>query len=242
MAKWIGLSAVTSLFLPGLPRQTTTMDLLTKVLDYRPQSIISAICMSFGAYLCLAVIYRIWFHPLAKYPGPFLAKFTDIYPMVAMFKMTRCHWQNEMIQKYGSPVRVATNQLFFADMKSWVDIYGQSSNPCLKEPGFYDQMTATGATSVFNATNRVEHARVRRLLSHAFSLSALLQDEQFVRQKVDELDMLVFAPAAQAGESIDIFGKMMCHFLDISSHFSYGKSFNSLSGQGEISHTDMDCL
>jgi hypothetical protein len=28
-------------------------------------------------YLVTIVVYRLWFHPLAKYPGPFLARITD---------------------------------------------------------------------------------------------------------------------------------------------------------------------
>ncbi|OQV11109.1 hypothetical protein CLAIMM_15004 [Cladophialophora immunda] len=191
-------------------------------------------------YVLAVIVYRIWFHPLAKYPGPFLAKFTDIYPMVVAFRMTRLYWQYDMLQKYGSPVRVATNQLFFSDMKSWVDIYGQSSSPCLKEPHFYDPFTATGANSVFNEKDKAAHARVRRLLSHAFSLNALLKDEPFIQQKVQTLDEMVFRP--NTGQTVDIFGKMMCHFLDISSYFSFGTSFNSVSGQGGISHRDMDCF
>lgn len=193
-------------------------------------------------YVVSVIIYRIWFHPLSKYPGPFLAKFTDIYPMVAMFNMTRLYWQYDMLKTYGSPVRVATNQLFFSDMKSWVDIYGQSSNPCLKEATFYAPFTATGANSVFNEIEKGAHARVRRLLSHAFSLQALLRDEPIIRKRIEVLDDVVFKPAAQSGEVVDIFGKMMCHFLDISSYFSFGKSFESVPNRGEISHKDMDCL
>lgn len=193
-------------------------------------------------YVLSVVIYRIWFHPLAKYPGPFFGKFTDVYPMVAMFKMTRVYWQYDMLKRYGSPVRVSTNQLFFSDMKSWGDIYGQSSNPCLKEPAFYHGLSATGATSVFNEKDKTEHARVRRLLSHAFSLNALLKDEPLVQQKVEVLNDMVFKPAAEKREAVDIFGKMMCHFLDISSFFSFGRSFDSVSGRGEISHQNMDCL
>jgi hypothetical protein len=47
------------------------------------------------------VIYQIWFHPLANYPGPFLAKFTDLragyYAYIGdiHLDMWKCH------QKYG---------------------------------------------------------------------------------------------------------------------------------------------
>src|ERR1700760_2401489 len=106
------------------------------------------------SYALSIIVYRIRFHPLANYPGPFLGKFTDIYPMKAMFTMKRLYWQYDMLTAYGSPVRVSTNQLFFSDSKSWQDIYGQSSNPCLKEPAFYKGLSATGATSVLNETGK----------------------------------------------------------------------------------------
>jgi hypothetical protein len=36
-------------------------------------------------YLFTLVFYRLYFHPLAKYPGPFLAKITDWF--VALFSV-----------------------------------------------------------------------------------------------------------------------------------------------------------
>ena len=193
-------------------------------------------------YVVAVVIYRIFFHPLAKYPGPYLAKFSGIYPMLAMFKMNRVLWQYEMLQKYGSPVRVGTNELFFSDMKSWFDIYGQSSNPCTKEPAFYDSFTATGATSVLNERNRFQHARVKRLLSNGFSLKGLLQEEALVHDKVEEYLKIVIQPAAEKGQIVDIYTKMMEHYLDIVSYLSLGKSFDSVSGRGEVTHHDLDQL
>ncbi|KAL6245978.1 hypothetical protein RBB50_007131 [Rhinocladiella similis] len=217
----------------------STLTALTRLQDV---NVMWAVWTLPALYVLAVVVYRIFFHPLAKYPGPFLAKFTDIYPILQMVKMTRIYWQLEMVETYGSPVRVATNELYFADMKSYADIYGQSSNPCQKEKVFYDMFTATGATSVLNERDKTAHARVRRLLSHAFSLKALLQDEPLVHQKVGELVERVLAPAAQKGQSVDIFGMMMCHYLDIVSYLSFGKSFDSVSGHGEISHHDLDCF
>ncbi|KIW07451.1 uncharacterized protein PV09_02290, partial [Verruconis gallopava] len=32
-------------------------------------------------YWITLAIYRLWFHPLAKYPGPFLARITPVYAL-----------------------------------------------------------------------------------------------------------------------------------------------------------------
>lgn len=57
------------------------------------------------------VVYRLAFHPLAKYPGPFLARITNLYAAYHSWKgdlhidMWRCH------EKYGDHVRYAPNGL-----------------------------------------------------------------------------------------------------------------------------------
>ncbi|KAJ9607707.1 hypothetical protein H2200_007785 [Cladophialophora chaetospira] len=191
-------------------------------------------------YVVSTVFYRVFFHPLASYPGPFFAKFTELYPMLAMVKRNRIVWQYEMLQKYGSPVRVATNELFFSDMKSWSDIYGQSSSPCQKEKVFYDMFTVTGATSVLNERDKVQHSRLRRLLSHGFSLKALLQEQPLVQKKVDEYINIVIAPAAEKGQTVDIYTKLIEHYLDITSYLSFGESFDCVSGKALVTQHDMD--
>lgn len=188
------------------------------------------------------VVYRIYFHPLAKYPGPVLGKFTSLPKMIAMFRRNRITWQSEMLRKYGDPVRIGTNELIFGNMKSWQDIYGQCSNPCTKEPTFYDMFTATGATSILNEINRSRHSRLRRLVSHGFSQKALLEEEGLMHKKVETYINTVIAPAAKRGETVDIFHKTMEHYLDIVSYLSFGKSFDSVTGGGEITQQDMDRL
>ena len=57
------------------------------------------------------VTYRIFFHPLAKYPGPWLGKITNLYAGYHSWRgdlhvdMLRCH------EEYGDFVRYAPNGL-----------------------------------------------------------------------------------------------------------------------------------
>ena len=58
-----------------------------------------------SAYVLLVIAYRLTLHPLAKYPGPFLAKITDVYLAYHAWKgdrhleFYRCH------EKYGTRMR-----------------------------------------------------------------------------------------------------------------------------------------
>lgn len=64
------------------------------------------------------VVYKLYFHPLAKYPGPFLAKITNLYSAYHSWKgdipidQWRCH------QKYGDKVRYAPNKVMFNSASS----------------------------------------------------------------------------------------------------------------------------
>jgi cytochrome P450 len=95
---------------------------------------------------------------------------------------------------------------------------------------------------VLNERDRVEHARIRRLLSHGFSLNALLQEEPLVQEKVEVFRKLVIEPAAQKGQTVEVYKKLNEHYLDITSYLSFGESFDCVSGKGLVTVHDMDQL
>jgi hypothetical protein len=116
----------------------------------------------------VTIVRRIWFHPLAGYSGPLLGRFTDFLTVYSIFQKSRTFDQSEYLKTHGSPVRIGTNHLVYSDMQSWVDIYGQSSNPCLKHGEVYDGFTVTGSENILKVTDRHQHSRLRRLVSHSF--------------------------------------------------------------------------
>lgn len=190
-------------------------------------------------YLASLLIFRLYFHPLAGYPGPFLAKLTDLYALSISFNRTRSFKHYELIKQYGSPLRIRPNELLFADLKAWTDIYGQHSNPCAKEPIFYNSFTVTGATNLLNATNKSQHARLRRLVSHSFSLKGILDSEDLLSSKVDSFVENAFGKAEQ-NAPVDIYQRIHEHYFDIISQLSFGKAFDSLTTKTATSYHDVD--
>ena len=211
-------------------------DALTKANGFT----ISLVCTALPlVYSVLLVIYRLYFHPLARYPGPFLAKLTELYALSISFDRSRSFKHYELIKKYGSPLRIRPNELLFADMKAWSDIYGQHSNPCAKEPIFYNSFTVTGATNLLNATNKTKHARLRRLVSHSFSLKGILDSEELLASKVESFVQQAFGKA-ENNEPVEIYQKIHEHYFDIISQLSFGKTFDSLTTKTATSYHDVD--
>lgn len=183
-------------------------------------------------------IYRLYFHPLAAYPGPWLGRLTEWNTILASLGGESTRTRHAWSQRYGpGPVRIGPNELLFSDLASVRDIYGQSSRPCLKDPAFYRPFTVCGARNVFNSFKRVEHARIRRLFAHAFSLAEVRKMQGRVAPILDKfLDVLEAAQQQQqrepggAPQPVDLYEPMSRLFVDIISELSFDESFDTLGG------------
>lgn len=59
------------------------------------------ILASLVGYVLLKSIYRVYFHPLAKYPGPFWAKVTSLYDFYQAWSEHRAHNLLALHREYG---------------------------------------------------------------------------------------------------------------------------------------------
>lgn len=130
-------------------------------------------------YFTGLVVYRIFFHPLAKYPGPLLAKITDLYSTYHAWKGDRHleFWRTH--EKYGEIVRFGPNSLSFNSNVALKEIYGFKSN--VRKGDFYAAFPPTKDTfNTHSSIDKASHARKRRVLSHAFSDSAIKSMENHI--------------------------------------------------------------
>ena len=92
-------------------------------------------------------------------------------------------------QWLGPVFRTAPNELSFADSKAWKDIYGHHPrDKTFFKSEFYNTDESTrGSRHIVTVKDVAEHAEMRRMLSHAFSLKALMEQEKAIQEYVDML-------------------------------------------------------
>lgn len=186
--------------------------------------------------LC-AIVYRIWLHPLAKYPGPLLAKISGLYIITRAVECRETYTRYELHKKYGNVVRTGPNELCFGDINSIKDIYGQSAEPCLKS-SFYEGFTITGTHSVFSSTSRTTHARMRRLLSHGLSERGVLRLQDEIEIMIERYLAIILERSSTLSEKhempvVELHDLTHSLYRDIVSLLSFGKSFDILTSGHE---------
>ncbi|KAF2969214.1 hypothetical protein GQX73_g4317 [Xylaria multiplex] len=175
------------------------------------------------------VVYRVFFHPLAKYPGPFLAKITDAYQLYHAWKGDRHleFWRNH--ERYGKIVRFGPNSLSFNSNGALKDIYGFKAN--VRKAAFYDAF-AHPVPNTHNTRDKNVHARKRRVLSQAFSDSAMKEMERYILANVRSFCEQIGLSASDDRKGWTVPKNMAdwCNYLamDILGDLSFGKAFHML--------------
>ncbi|KAF2266740.1 benzoate 4-monooxygenase cytochrome P450 [Lojkania enalia] len=129
---------------------------------------ISLIIAGALSYVAFSIIYNIFFHPLAKIPGPFLAKISSWPSFYHSLKGDRHIWQWKCFQIYGKKFRAMPNMVLFQSLEAYNDIYSNKAN--VKKSKFYDSWPRNKRDiNTLSTTDLVLHAKKRGLVSHAFT-------------------------------------------------------------------------
>lgn len=102
---------------------------------------IGIVLVGFGLYLVAYVVYQRYFHPLAKYPGPFLASLTNFWKAYEVGTLAFPTRLCAVHEKYGSVVRIGPNDLVFNNAEAIVPIY--KSGRKMPKGNFYDGFVST---------------------------------------------------------------------------------------------------
>ncbi|KAG6849324.1 hypothetical protein H0H93_009416 [Arthromyces matolae] len=123
-------------------------------------------------------------HNARALPGPFLAKFSDLWLGLIAKGGHRSEIIHDLHLKYGPIVRIAPNHISIADPEALNVVYAHG-NGALKS-NFYDAFVSI-RRGVFNTRDRAEHARKRKIVSHIFSQKSVVEFEPHIRGHVTAL-------------------------------------------------------
>lgn len=174
-------------------------------------------------FLALRVIYSLNFHPLASYPGPWLAR--SGLPVSWSFLVAikgRNIWALEDVHKrYGTWVRIGYNELSTLDEKAVPVVYSTSSK--WTKTNYYEGFRPPiGPQNVFSATSVHEHSYLRRIASSCFAMSALLTMEPRFQRQALSLCNALEEKHAQTGKPADMAWYMLALAADTVGSLSFG--------------------
>ncbi|RAH42269.1 cytochrome P450 [Aspergillus brunneoviolaceus CBS 621.78] len=179
-------------------------------------------------------IYQVYFHPLAKYPGPWLGKFTEAgaaYHAVKGDLHLHIWWCH---QKYGPVIRYTPNLVIFNTASGMKDIYVRGKD--LRKDVHYG-VIQLGTKNLLTVTSPTDHARRNKIISPGFSSTAMREFEPKLLAHVHKFCKSLYRPKSQ-GDSDSAWGKPMvmsdwCSYFafDVITELVFGKAVNLLGSQ-----------
>ncbi|KAK7943027.1 cytochrome P450 [Apiospora aurea] len=199
-----------------------------------PRPLLPGLAVPFALLLWAVgkAVYNVYFHPLASYPGPFLARATRLYHAyydirgVSIWKVKDWH------EKYGPVVRIAPDELSYTDSRAWPAIYGfparDGTGNFEKDPQWWNK-APSGILSIVDA-DEAGHRLMRRLQNPAFSDKALRSQERVIKGYIDLLIQKLHGLASDpdAAADVDMVAWYSYTTFDIIGDLAFGEPFHCL--------------
>ncbi|KAB8211042.1 cytochrome P450 [Aspergillus parasiticus] len=178
--------------------------------------------------------YYVYIHPLAKYPGPFLAKVTVLHAAYHAWKgdmhldTWRCH------KIYGPVVRYSPNHLIFESPTAMREIYSLKAN--VNKATEYGNSGKSQAPNMVTILDKSEHAKRRKLAGPSFSSSNIKSFESRLILYIQRFLNALHSPpgggnsASPPSWSPAVDAADLCSYFtfDIMTDFLFGLQYNLL--------------
>ncbi|KAI0001226.1 cytochrome P450 [Xylariaceae sp. FL0662B] len=180
----------------------------------------------------IKIVYNIYLHPLASYPGPLYLVASDLPLAVYSLLGTSQYPLKAAHDRYGEIVRIAPGTLSYIKPQAWTDIYGYKKGgggiaKFPKDPRFYNEMML-GKETITLASDK-DAIPIRRSLNSAFSHRSLFEQEPMMQEHISHL-MAQFAKHSVNGRPIDAREWFTFSMFDINSDFGFGEDMGCVKG------------
>jgi cytochrome P450 len=183
-------------------------------------------------YVVAEVVYRLYFHPLAKFPGPKLNAISPIPSIISLLKGRIPLETKQMHDRYGPVVRVTPTELSFNGAQAWEDIYGhrQGLPNMHKDPIHVGSVDPIPGVTTLTMADDANHSRQRRALAYPFSQKALAEQEYIVQGYVD---MFIEKLGAKSDKEsmVNLVDYLNYTTFDIIGDLAFGEPFGCLEDE-----------
>ncbi|KAJ5134654.1 hypothetical protein N7448_000326 [Penicillium atrosanguineum] len=138
------------------------------------------------AFLVIRSIYRLYFHPLSKFPGPKLAAVSSAYEFYYnVIKRGTFIWELERLHEvYGPIIRITPREIHIKDSNYYDEIYASSLRRREKDAVVVDKFDLDG--SGFSAISPEVHRQRRAPLDRFFSKAAVSKIQDSIQSRLEK--------------------------------------------------------
>lgn len=173
-------------------------------------------------YIAAVCVYRRFFHPLAKVPGPFLPAVTMLYQ--SYYNKYYYLQIEKMHARYGPVVRITPDEVSLADPDDYEKIYYVGSR-YFKSPNYYNALCVPEAS--FGSISNAKHKIRRGALNPMFSRQKVLELENIVQEKADKVCRRM-QDGVEKDRPVDFHHAFRAVSIDVISDFAFDRCYDYL--------------
>ncbi|KAH7351363.1 cytochrome P450 family protein [Rhexocercosporidium sp. MPI-PUGE-AT-0058] len=175
--------------------------------------------------VAVAAVYRLYWSPLAGYPGPKLAALSNwyefYYDVVLQGQFTV---QIQSLHKqYGPIVRITPTELHVDDPDYFEQLYSRTGR---RDKYSYFSGRFGYSSDIFSTTNHDLHRLRRKALSPMFSVKKIEEFQPVIHEKVEKFCRKV--AQYQNGQILPMSRALMALTTDIITEYAFARSYDQL--------------
>ncbi|KAL4922507.1 cytochrome P450 [Aspergillus aurantiobrunneus] len=176
-------------------------------------------------------LYRLYYHPLSRVPGPRLAACTSLWLAWHTFCGDECTVVFRLHKKYGPVLRVAPNDVDIASGGAIEPIY-------LNHGGFpktpvYSKFDIDGHPTIFSTLTLPERASRAKAVAPLFSTASIRNSQETLLQVVDDF-VERLRREARSGQPVNVLQLARAMAIDAVSAYLFHERYGALNERAEV--------
>ncbi|KPI44357.1 Pisatin demethylase [Cyphellophora attinorum] len=172
----------------------------------------------------------------ASIPGPLLARFTNLHRLFSVFCSSPHDDQVRLHDRHGPFVRLGPNMVSVRGAPYASQIYGIGKGFVKSDyySVFQNIVNGKRTASLVAMTDESDHARTKRVIAHAYSLSTLVEYEPLVDSTIAVLLENLSTRFAKTGTKCD-FGQYLQYFaFDVIGELTFSKRLGFMEQDEDV--------